>query len=155
MFKIFSAGYVCHKMSQNVTKCHKMSQGVTRCHKISQNVTTCHQMSQNVSKCHKIWGNYRKLPVNYRKLPEIKKNVTKCHKVTMDHYHVSRYSSSFRPAARAAGTGACFLQNFANFVRILLNLCKILTTFFGIFPKSSTFLKTSPLRRLPAPRLRA
>ena len=27
----------------------------------------------------------------------------------MDHYHVSRYSSSFRPAARAAGTGACFL----------------------------------------------
>ena len=29
--------------------------------------------------------------------------------MTKDHYHIGRYSSSFRPAARAAGTGACLL----------------------------------------------
>ena len=29
--------------------------------------------------------------------------------MTKDHYHIDRYSTSFRPAARAAGTGACLL----------------------------------------------
>jgi len=53
--------------------------------------------------------------------------------MTMDHYHVSRYSSSFRPAARAAGTGACFVQKFRNFCQdvadFLLNVDQISRNF--------------------------
>ena len=70
--------------------------------------------------------------------------------MTKDHYHVSRYSSSFRPAARAAGTGACFYKIFAKFPRILLNFDQILTKCFRDFSKMQHFSENYWKKRFPA-----
>ena len=61
-----------------------------------QGVTKYHKMLQNVTKCHKIWGNYRKLPVNYRKLPEITGKLPVNYRKLPDITEYNRYLLIFR-----------------------------------------------------------